>query len=523
MTSTDPDIVAPSAGELPGDGSTATHVRGSTILLAGRFISLALDFVAQVLIVRYLAKSDYGALAYALSLVSIGSSLAAFGLDKTLSRFLPIYDERKQSGSVLGAIVLAVTTMVAIGLGVVVAVHAFKDPIAGSFVTDDRAVPLLLILILLTPVQALDSLLVALFAVFSSPRSIFIRRHVLAPMLQLAVVIAVIAAGAGATMLAAGYVAAGVVGLVIYGPLLVRVLVQRGIVRRRQLRAIRFPARELFAYSAPLMSSDLVFVLRGSLVVVLVEFLRGTVEVATFRAVLPLARLNLVVIQSFTFLFVPIAARLWSRGDDQEVARLHQRSTVWVTLASFPVFALSFALADPAVAFLYGARYQDSTAVLAILALGFFASAALGFNGLTLRAQGRVRFLFIVDTLTAIASVVATVLLVQRFGALGAAISTAATLVVQSFWYAVGIEGIRAAAVRGPYLRTYLAVTLAALALLAIQSALHPPLAVGLVLAGGVSILLLWIHRDLLDVASMFPELLRLPLVARFVRGRAAP
>jgi O-antigen/teichoic acid export membrane protein len=71
--------------------ATQKNIRGSSILLAGRFLSLAANFAIQVLTVRALSKSDYGAFGYALSVVSFCSNLTVVGLDKTISRFVPIY------------------------------------------------------------------------------------------------------------------------------------------------------------------------------------------------------------------------------------------------------------------------------------------------------------------------------------------------------------------------------------------------------------------------------------------------
>src|SRR5687768_863741 len=75
-------------------GVTRKYMRGSTLLLGGRAISIVLNLAVQVLTVRYLAKSDYGAFAYALGAASIGSRAILLGLDKGVTRFLPIYHER---------------------------------------------------------------------------------------------------------------------------------------------------------------------------------------------------------------------------------------------------------------------------------------------------------------------------------------------------------------------------------------------------------------------------------------------
>ena len=78
---------------LPEADSTRKYIRGSSLLFVGRLLAILLNFAVQVLIVRYLSKQDFGAFAFALSIVSIGASLSLFGLDKAIARFLPIYEQ----------------------------------------------------------------------------------------------------------------------------------------------------------------------------------------------------------------------------------------------------------------------------------------------------------------------------------------------------------------------------------------------------------------------------------------------
>ena len=68
-----------------GDVAARKQIRGSSLLLVGRVLSVGVNFGIQILIVRYLTKADYGAFAYALSLVALGSSIATFGLDRSIT------------------------------------------------------------------------------------------------------------------------------------------------------------------------------------------------------------------------------------------------------------------------------------------------------------------------------------------------------------------------------------------------------------------------------------------------------
>ena len=94
---------------------TTSQIRGSSLLLVGRTLSMAVNFLVQILIVRYLTTADYGAFAYALSIAALGQTLITFGLDRGASRFLSIYDERGDYDRLLGTITMVCGTIVALG------------------------------------------------------------------------------------------------------------------------------------------------------------------------------------------------------------------------------------------------------------------------------------------------------------------------------------------------------------------------------------------------------------------------
>src|SRR5512132_2373449 len=105
-TRTSTATAAPSGAESAAHDATRKQIRGSSLLLGGRFISLGMNFAIQILIVRYLSKADYGAWAYVVSLVGLGVSVATFGLDRSITRFIPIYDEEKAYDKLWGTIVM---------------------------------------------------------------------------------------------------------------------------------------------------------------------------------------------------------------------------------------------------------------------------------------------------------------------------------------------------------------------------------------------------------------------------------
>ena len=75
--------------------SIHTQIRGSSLLLGGRLLAVAINFAAQVLMVRYLSTANYGALGYSLSVVTMLQTICMLQLQEVVVRFVPIYHERE--------------------------------------------------------------------------------------------------------------------------------------------------------------------------------------------------------------------------------------------------------------------------------------------------------------------------------------------------------------------------------------------------------------------------------------------
>lgn len=503
----------------PVNQATKKHLRGSTLLMAGRIIAMGTNFGIQVLIVRYLSKSDYGAFAYVMSLISLGSSLAVFGMDKTVTRFVPIYQERGEYPKMFGTLIIMISTILSLGFFLVMLVFGLKGWIAESVINDRQTVNLLLLLIFLSPLQAFDSLLLGMLAVFGKPSSIFFRRHILGPGLKLLVVLSIILLQSNVYYLSAGYMVSTAIGVIIYSGILIQYIRNQEFWKQFNPRAIIFPIKEVFRFSIPLLTTNFVYILRSHLVVVILGYFRDTPDVAAFRAVQPVADLNTVVIQSFALLFMPTMARLFAKDNQAGMDDLYWQSAIWIAVISFPIFLVTFSLAQPLTLLLFGERYAQSGLIMALLAFGYYFNAALGYNADTLRVYGKLRYTVAIDFLAMLISLGLSLLLIPRYGAMGAALGTCGTLVIYNILNHVGLKfATKINLFQWHYLRVYISIALGTLGLEILQRLLSLPIYIGLVLALLISMFVLIFNRNVLNLEQTFPELLRFRLV-RYLFG----
>lgn len=499
------------------DSESRSQVRGSSLLLGGRILSSFIGYVTQILIIRYLAKSDYGAFAYALSMVAVLQAAVQLGLDRGLSRYVPIFDETEDTGSMVGAIAFVGGLTAALGAIVVVGFWAARSFIAGNLIEDPVAVSMLAILIVLVPVDALDNLMVTLLAAFRKTGAIFLRRHVVAPLLKLVAVALLIRTNSSVEFLAVGYAVAGFVGLTVFASVLGRYVAGRRADDPDMV--MRFPIRDLATFSLPLLSTDLVFMAINATDSILLEFFGSVTDVAALRAVQPTAKLTQLVLTSFGVLYIPFVARLYARGLHSDVSRRYWETANWIMILTLPVLVMCLLFNREFTTRLLGEDYADSAVLLGILAGGYYVNAMFGFNGMTLNVYRKIGFLVGINGIALASNIGLNLFLIPRFGPLGAALGTAGTFLIHNLGKQYGL--IRKTEIsRAPSSTWRVYGIVAAITGLSIfvgyGTALN--LTIRMVLFVLLSLAGVVFSRNILDVEDTFPSLGKLPLIKYLVK-----
>lgn len=524
-----PDDTAPArvADEIPpGHGRSAdtgemrrTQVRGSALLVVGRILTLLITTTTQVILVRALTMSDFGAFGYALAIASTGRLLLSLGQGKLLSRFTAKYEEEQDYDRMFGSMILAAGTILVTSTISLGALFLLSDALVGSAVSDPATVQVVLILVFLAPLEAFDQVFVSLFAAFSKPSAIFFRKYLLTPGLRFVVVLALALTGSSVSFLAIGYVAAGVVGLVVNVMVFVQVLRERDLLRHLHIRRIVLPYRAVFSFSLPMITGELLTLSLTVGGVLILGAYHSAVDVAGYRAVFNPARLNTAVLHAFVPLFLPLAARLFVRSDIDGLRRTYWQTGAFVAVLTFPIFCLTGPLAEDTTVLLFGEAYAESGLVLALLSVGYYFGVVLGFNTYALQVCGRIRFLVGVNTVTAVFNVALSLLLVERYAAVGIAVANLSALVLQNVLNQWALRrALDTAAIHRRVLFCYVSILGCAIALWVFEALVDPGLVIGLAAAAVASLFVLLVSRNAIELGDTFPELRRVPIVRKLVR-----
>lgn len=499
--------------------ATRKQIRGSGLLLGGKGLALGLKFAAELIVVRYLTTEDYGAWTYALSAVTFLRGMSALGLHRALSRYLPLHLERREFEQFYGVLLFVFGAILLAGALIVGAFYAFPSEVASlAGVAAERPLALLFIVIFLVPTETLDTALMGVSAAFGDSRTIFVRRFLMHPGLRITVAGLLVLMQADITLLAYGYLLSGVVGIAYYGWSVARQMRKRGLLKWELFRGVQLPVRRVLGYTTPVMAADWCSVYMITAGPLLLGYFADMNAVALYQVVVPAAALNTVVYQSFGMLFEPSASRLSAKGAPAALNHHYWRSAVWVSVLTFPFFAVSFTAAVPLTVLLFGERYVAAAPILSLLAAGQFIDSAAGFNAATLRVTGQVRWLVAVHMAGAATTIGISVVLIPSMGALGAGIGTAAGLLFYTVLKQVALQqgsGVRA--LDGAYKKPYLTIAGVTMALLMVRI-LWPAelwILVTSIVLGSVAVFLS--ARVTLSISETFPELVRSPLLRKIL------
>jgi O-antigen/teichoic acid export membrane protein len=127
----------------------------------------------------------------------------------------------------------------------------------------------------------------------------------------------------------------------------------------------------------------------------------------------------------------PRLAEALATGDRRTANHLYQTATGWLVLVTWPINLLVILFA-PVYLGLFGEQYVSGTAVVLVLACAMLVATGCGMVDMVLAMAGRTSWNLINVLIALVVTIGLDVLLIPRYGALGAAIGLACAMVVNN-------------------------------------------------------------------------------------------
>jgi O-antigen/teichoic acid export membrane protein len=408
---------------LRRQGTGAVLARGASSAFAAALLSSVVGLGLQILTVRLMGRNAFGTFIYVWTWLGLLASFAVAGWDTVVLRYLPTYKilmqwdllrglyRRARQATLVGGLLLSCL--------MALVVFALKQRLASdvwlTFLLGCAVLPIL-------------GLLRMSAAVFRG-----LRRVVVADLPDAMLRPALVLGMLGAVFLVSRSATAPVVMALQWPAAALAYLVAAVVIARRMPRDVRdavpaYRSRQWLGLALPTLWMTTVQTGMNRMDLLLLGMFAGTAQAGVYAIAVQFARLiggGLGVVLAF----IPAEiAELHARGRMQELQRVLRLTGMGLMAVTLPLF-FGLILTGRWLLGLYGPGFEQGYWALVILSIGQLADALSGPNNTVMLMTGHERQSARILTATAVLNLVLNLILVPRFGMLGAAASSAATLV----------------------------------------------------------------------------------------------
>ncbi|MGO4342685.1 flippase [Pedococcus sp. 2YAF34] len=394
--------------------------RGGGLNLVGAVCN-QLSLFAIISVLAGLGEREVGRYASCFALLSLLGLLSLAGFRSAMTRFVAMHvaddDARRLRGTVRLGLGLTVAASVVIG-----AALALSAPWLAPALGDEGLTTGIRLVGLTLPAATISDAALAATQGWRTQVPFTVIGRIVDPVARLVLTALALAAGLGVD---------GALWALAISSWASAILALRSL--RKRLRPVprvpaRYEVREIFGFSmvswvSALAATGLIWV-----DTLLLGALRGQHDVGAYNVATRLVMLAVFVMAPINASFTPHLAHLVHTDQREEAARAYGSAARWILVLSMPSFILLVAFSEQLLGY-FGRGYRSAAAVTAILALGQLVSAAAGPCGTVLNMSGRVMLNMLDNVGVLVLNIVLNLVLIPRYGVVGAAIAWSASLV----------------------------------------------------------------------------------------------
>lgn len=200
------------------------------------------------------------------------------------------------------------------------------------------------------------------------------------------------------------------------------------ISRRLQTKA---DGRSFWVFTTPRAIANVAQNILQSVDIVLVAAILGPVEAAIYTAATRFLVVGQLVGSAISRASQARFTELFTLGDRRGANGIYQTTTTWLVLLLWPVFLLSIAY-GPVLLAVFGRSYSAGYSVMVILGFSMLLATACGQVDMVLITSGRSSWSLVNGLLTVGVNVGADIVLIPKYGIMGAAIGWAVAIAVSN-------------------------------------------------------------------------------------------
>jgi len=397
-------------------------LKGSTAATIGTVSTMVFHFGSLMLLTRYLSKDEFGIYALILVIVYLFSIIGGFGLEYTLVKFISTDKEEEQKSVLVPILILR-----GISLLLVSVIFIF----AGRFILhyfDIRITKYIIYIPILFVITSFRDLLFNLLQALNLFRKLAVIQTVSAALRLAMIFVFLFLHKLNLQSLIFIEMSSSILALILQ----IFTTPMKALIDFRQnissyVRIIKF--------CTPLYMNNLLTFSYDRVSIFIVGAYLTPISVAYFDVAGRIPDAMKRVFGSFTIVFFPNMAKLFSIGDKRSAELLLNKSLVVFSNVLMLFVLLSFIFSREIVGIMFSARYLDSSLGFSLLIFNFYLRALSNIMGYSLVSAGLASVPVKAGTISSVISIAGSFILIPIFGFIGAIYSTLAMSIIAQVSY----------------------------------------------------------------------------------------
>lgn len=386
-------------------------------------LSLIANFAFQVFLIRNLSPGDVGLINLSLTIFNVVALLGIFGLDRSIVRQIARYSKGRgleRSVDDKAFIVSAIRITWINLLWIFPVAWYVSAPLIQGFFNKSELIPLTRILLISLPFFVFTKLFLGILQSYKAMKPMVLIEKIILPSVNLIGIV---------LLLVFSKIQTGNVVLLLVISTTIVFSIAVLAVRDYIPKILKYPpiARgvysEMMVVSGPLLGASLLNFTNSYTELILLGRFSTSQEVGLFSVSLKIAITLTIIFQAINVIIAPFIAEAYSEDDSSKFHVQHKTVTRWGVTLTLP-FAVIMLLGAGDIMPLLNPEYNASIPIFMVLVSSQLIYVLAGPVALALTMTRYMNLNFINLVVTLAVSIVLDLILIPRFGAIGAAVAS---------------------------------------------------------------------------------------------------
>lgn len=400
-----------------------TVAKGAGITFGGKTAGLGIKYLTEVVLARLLGTELFGLYAIGIVIYKLGEVFSGMGLQSGTVRYVSIYRSSRDRGRLLGVLQQSIGLPFFGGLILGSILFLTSGFIAQEVFNKPNLAPVLRIFAVAIPFGASMTVGALATSGFQTTKYLVYIRNFFHPITNLILIVFVGSLGWSLWGAAVAWVLASILGLILAVYFILKIFPEE---RWKKIKPV-FETKRLLQFSLPLALGDFLGFILLWMDTLMLGYFRSASEVGIYRAASQTALLLMIFLNSLNTIFSPLIAELFHRNHLQRMEQLFKVATRWSFSLTLPLFLFVW-LAGQDILRVFGSEFSVGWLPLVVLSIGQLVNAGTGGIGYMLIMSGHQYLKLLSDVVLVSLNIVLNILLIPRWGLLGAAVATAISI-----------------------------------------------------------------------------------------------